>query len=253
MAVRTPPPTNEDDWKVPTAWWSKSDPFRGLGPTPKTTVNSAAAAAVADTLAQSADKIRSVLQHPRSHNVFRQHGLTYLSAPGADPIGAAVCAAVAIDAYVLNPDSLGRYNDNNLHLADYLVRTHGFALATSITIALAGIHCEFDSLAPNERYRNSNPENHRVVAGRPDPPVTIVRRLRAILATSDDAEYADAVAAAARLRHDATLPIRLLTSYLFPTEQHWVTSDLAEPGLSAGEAGATLLLACVTDTTLRTE
>ncbi|WP_328403581.1 hypothetical protein [Nocardia sp. NBC_00403] len=87
MAVRTPP-TSEDDWAVPRAWWSKSDPFRGLGPTRKTTMN--AAAAVADTLARSADKVRSVLWHPRSHNLFRQRGLAYLSAPDADPIGAAV-------------------------------------------------------------------------------------------------------------------------------------------------------------------
>ncbi|MFQ6331051.1 hypothetical protein ACLMAL_33640 [Nocardia sp. CWNU-33] len=105
-------------------------------------MNAAAAAAVADTLARSADKIRSVLWHPRSHNLFRQRGLAYLFAPHADPIGAAVYAAVGIDACILNPDGIGRYFDDNTDLADYLVHTHGFELATSITATLAGIHCD---------------------------------------------------------------------------------------------------------------
>ncbi|MFE7800066.1 hypothetical protein [Nocardia sp. NPDC057440] len=246
MAVRTPT-TNEDDWAAPTAWWSKSDPFRGLGPARRTTVNAAAAAAVADTLARSADKIRTALQHPRSHNVFRQRGLAYLSAPDADPIGAAVCAAVGIDAYILNPDGLGRYYDDNTDLADYLVHTHGFELATSMTAAVAGIHCEFDSLIPNEWYRNSDPANYRVATGVTDPPVTVIRRLRALLAAANDAEYAGALTVAARLRRGGSLPIRLLTSYLFPTEQHWVADDLADPSLSAPNSDAILLLASVTD------
>ncbi|WP_406231284.1 hypothetical protein [Nocardia sp. NBC_01009] len=202
MAVRTPP-TSEDDWAVPRAWWSKSDPFRGLGPTRKTTVNAAAAAAVADTLARSADKIRSALRHPRSHNQFRQRGLAYLSAPGADPIGAAVYAAVGIDAYTLNPDGIGRYFDDNTDLADYLVHTHGFELATSITATLAGIHCEFDSLVPNEWYPNSNSVNYWVATGLTDPPVTVIRRLRALLAAANeswrDCTTAALLAAARRL------------------------------------------------------
>jgi len=126
MAVRTPP-TPADTWVVPTAWWSKTDTFRGRCPMARVAVNVAAAQSISDKLAQSAERIRAILSHPGSHRVLAQRGAWYLSRPGTDPLGAAVCAAIGMDAKLLNADALGRYYHNHADLADYLVATHGWA------------------------------------------------------------------------------------------------------------------------------
>ncbi|MGW4773226.1 DUF4132 domain-containing protein [Nocardia sp. NPDC004278] len=241
MAVRTPP-TDEDIWVVPSAWWSKTDPFRGRCPVARVTVNVAAAQSVSDKLAQSAERIRAILGHSGSHRVLAQRGAQYLSRPGSDPLGAAVCAAIGMDAKLLDGDALGRYYDNHADLADYLVATHGLRFAVSTVAALTGVCAESQS---SDMW---NGHAYRITAQPCDPPATLVRRLRTLLAAAADMDYADALDEARRLRR-GTLSIRLLTSYLFPTEQHWVTADLADPQLSEG-FGATFLLASVTDPAL---
>ncbi|WP_433733436.1 hypothetical protein ACQP0C_14485 [Nocardia sp. CA-129566] len=242
MAVRTPP-TDADIWVVPTAWWPKTDPFRGRCPMAGVTVNMTAAQSISDRLAHSAESIRAVLSHSGSHRVLAQRGAQYLSRPGTDPLGAAVCAAIGMDAKLLDAADLGRYYDDHTDLADYLVATHGLGFAVSTVAALTGVYAE--SQSSNMWSGQSGPTAYRV-AGRPcDPPATLVRRLRTLLAAAGEMDYADALDQARQLRR-GTLSIRLLTSYLFPTEQHWVTTDLADPQLT-DSFGSTFLLASVTD------
>jgi hypothetical protein len=245
MAVRTPP-NDADAWVVPTAWWSKTDPFRGLCPVARVSVNAAATQSISDKLAQSAERIHSILSHTGSHRMLAQRGAAYLSRPGADPVGAAVCAAIGMDAKLSAPDALGRYYDKHADLADYLVGTHGLGFAVSTVAALTGIRAE--SQSSNMWSGQSGSAAYRVTAQPCDPPATLIRRLRTLLAAAGELDYADALDEARRLRR-GTLSIRLLTSYLFPTEQHWVRTDLADPQLREG-FGATFLLASVTDPAL---
>ncbi|MEV4125210.1 DUF4132 domain-containing protein [Nocardia sp. NPDC049707] len=237
MAVRTPL-TDENTWVAPAAWWSKTDPFRGRWPARKVAVNAAAAQTISDKLAQSADAIRAILSHSASHRVLAERGAQYLADRHADPLGAAVCAAIGMDAELWDAKALGRYYDNHADLADYLVATHGLGCAVATVAALTGIHAEASD-APGG-------QSNRVVVSRPcDPPATLVRRLRTLLAAAGEMDYADARDQARQLRR-GPLSIRLLTSYLFPTEQDWVTTDLADPNLT-DSFGSIFLLASVTD------
>ncbi|WP_329411288.1 DUF4132 domain-containing protein [Nocardia vinacea] len=237
MAVRTPP-TDEDIWVVPAAWWSKTDPFRGRWPARRIAVNAAAAQTVSDKLAQSADRIRAILSHSASHKVLAERGARYLEDRRADPLGAAVCAAIGMDAMLWDADALGRYYDDHADLADYLVATHGLGCAVATVAALSGICAEASDTWGGQ--------SNRLVVSRPcDPPATLVRRLRTLLAAAGEMDYADALDQARQLRR-GPLSIRLLTSYLFPTEQDWVTNDLADPKLTDG-FGSIFLLASVTD------
>ncbi|MFE9320531.1 DUF4132 domain-containing protein [Nocardia sp. NPDC052278] len=237
MAVRTPP-TDEDIWVVPAAWWSKTDPFRGRWPARNGAVNAAAAQTVSDKLAQSADRTRVILSHSGSHKVLAERGAQYLEDRRADPLGAAVCAAIGMDAKLWDADALGRYYDDHADLADYLVATHGLGCAVATVAALTGIHAEASDTWAGQ--------SNRVLVSSPcDPPATLVRRLRTLLAATGEMDYADAVDQARQLRR-GPLAIRLLTSYLFPTEQDWVTTDLADPKLT-DSFGSIFLLASVTD------
>ncbi|WP_433684117.1 hypothetical protein [Nocardia sp. CA-119907] len=242
MAVRTPP-TDEDVWVVPTPWWPKTDPFRGRCPTAGVALNMTAAQSISDSLARSVERIRAILSHSGSHRVLAQRGAQYLSLPGTDPLGAAVCAAIGMDAKLFDAADLGRYYDNHADLADYLVATHGLGFAVSTVAALTGVYAE--SQSSNMWSGPSGPAAYRVTARPCDPPATLVRRLRTLLAASGEMDYADALDQARQLRR-GTLSIRLLTSYLFPTEQHWVATDLADPQLT-DSFGSTFLLASVTD------
>ncbi|MEV5832110.1 DUF4132 domain-containing protein [Nocardia sp. NPDC052112] len=234
MAVRTPP-TDEDTWVVPAAWWSKTDPFRGRWPARKVAVNAAAAQTISEKLAQSTDRIRAILSRTGSNKVLAERGAQYLADRRADPLGAAVCAAIGMDAKLWDANALGRYYDDHADLADYLVATHGLGCAVATVVALSGIHAE----ASDDRGGRS------VVSQPCDPPATLVRRLRTLLAAAGQMDYADALDQARQLRR-GPLSIRLLTSYLFPTEQDWVRVDLADPKLTDG-LGSIFLLASVTD------
>ncbi|MEV4238902.1 DUF4132 domain-containing protein [Nocardia sp. NPDC049737] len=237
MAIRTPP-TDEDIWVVPAAWWSKTDPFRGRWPARRVSVNVAAAQTVSDKLAQSTDRIRAILSHSGSHKVLAERGARYLTDRQADPLGAAVCAAIGMDTKLWDDRALGRYYDDHADLADYLVATHGLGCAVATVAALSGICAEASDTWGGQ--------SNRLVVSRPcDPPATLVRRLRTLLAAAREMDYADALDQARQLRREP-LSIRLLTSYLFPTEQDWVTHDLADPKLTDG-FGSIFLLASVTD------
>ncbi|WP_062989066.1 DUF4132 domain-containing protein [Nocardia anaemiae] len=237
MAVRTPP-TDEDTWVVPAAWWSKTDPFRGRWPARGVAVNAAAAQTISDKLALSADRTRAILSHSGSHKVLAERGARYLADRRADPLGAAVCAAIGMDAKLWDDKALGRYYDDHADLADYLVATHGLGCAVATVAALSGICAEASDTWGGQ--------SNRLVVSRPcDPAATLVRRLRTLLAAAADMDYADALDQARQLRH-GPLSIRLLTSYLFPTEQDWVSTDLADPKLTDG-FGSIFLLASVTD------
>ncbi len=242
MAVRTPP-TDEDTWVVPSIWSSKTDPFRGRPPARKVMVNTAAAQAISKVLTRSAEQIRVILGHRDSHRMLAQRGARYIAESGVDPLGAAVCAAIGMDTKLFHPRALSRYYDDHADLADYLVATHGFGFAVATVAALTGVYAE--NRSPNAWDTQGKPDHYAVLARHCDPPATLVRRMRTLLASADDMDYADALEQARQCRR-GTLSIRLLTSYLFPTEQHWVTTDLADPDLS-DSFGAIFLLASVTE------
>ncbi|MEV6276132.1 DUF4132 domain-containing protein [Nocardia sp. NPDC051832] len=242
----------DQEWAVPAAWQSKTEPFRGRSGKPAA-LDHAAAQAVLAQLTDSPTQVGAALLHPGSHPSLVQRGAEYLGAPAAstDPIGAAVC--LAIGSYRRVPSSVHAWEHRGVlgeseDLADYLVHTHGLAFAVAATAGLTGIRSDFQEVVASSQDWRKNPVNFLVKPSRKaKPPTGLMRRLRALLAAADDAEYAGAVAATARLRARATLPIRLLTSYLLPTEQHWVTADLLDDQIRAGQRGPLWLLASVTE------
>lgn len=72
-----------------------------------------------------------------------------------------------------------------------------------------------------------------------------MHRLRELLVLADDASYAAARDAAAKVRAHGTTAQRIASSFMFPGEQDWVKADLALPGTMSG--AATWLLASVVD------
>ncbi|MGW0249483.1 hypothetical protein ACWDYH_22920 [Nocardia goodfellowii] len=249
MSVETPA-VHDQAWAVPTAWRSKVEPFRGRSGSPAK-LNQQAAQVVLTRLTESPAQTGAALTHPGSHPTLVRRGAEYLAAPhgGTDPLGAAVCLAIgsvprispAAHAHT-RAGVLGASQD----LADYLVHAHGYGFAIAVTAALIGIRSEFREVAPTAGDPYANPANFLVRPTRYGrAPMPSARRLRALLAGATDAEYAAAVAAAARLRRRGMPAIRVLTSFLLPTEQDWVTTDLRDDAIA--KLGGVWLIASVTE------
>ncbi|MFC9896326.1 DUF4132 domain-containing protein [Nocardia sp. NPDC127579] len=247
---------SDQSWTVPATWRSKVEPFRGRsGASAK--LKPQAAQAVQAVLTDSPMLLGAALPHPLSHAALAGRGAEYLGAPAAstDPLGAAVC--LAIGSYPRVPSETREWEHTGVlgepqDLADYLVHTHGYGFAVTVVAALTGIVCQHNDPAVPDNARHSDDwrdkSEHFYVKpsprAYPDPP--LMRRLRALLASAGDADYAEAVAAAARLRVRGGLPIRLLTSFLLPTQQDWVAADLTDDALAKGSRRAVWLLASVT-------
>ena len=233
--VLTPPEPDEDTWTVPTTWWRKVVPFRGRGPSrsQKADVDRAQLAALRT---ETAEAVARVLEHPGSDADLVRHARLALDDAEGTPLGAAVMAALLVGS---TSSSGGRWLPA---IADEWVATHDIAFAAEAGALVAGVRvgnprCDF----------GAHRDNVVTVAGADglwasqiEPLLT---HLRVVLAGADDREYGDAVARLGSHR-EGEVAVRATTSYLAPTEQHWVDLDIRSRGLNA--ATRTILLASVT-------
>ncbi|MEV7807572.1 DUF4132 domain-containing protein [Microbispora sp. NPDC088329] len=146
-------------------------------------------------------------------------GAAYLAGePAATPLGAAVVAKVVAA-------SLPRDDQPPLPLfAEAWLVGRGLVFAAVTVTELASLVFGFDGDTWRvRRLAADDSPQHWYGWNRPE----LAARVRAVLATASDAEYAEVVAALAVSR-EGGLHHRVSASYLAPTEVEWVTADCAE-------------------------
>jgi len=222
------PDLDEDSWSVPPAWWDQAEPFRGRGPERSIAVDATAPGVVAELLANAGPRLKRTLDASRSDAELVERARLFLGTPAAalaacppgDPaLGAAVFGAV------LCATTDWQHRDRQPAIVDDWVASHGIVFVAEAGVLMAGIRV-FDPTRP---------------AGYPDLDLIVDRaqwlidayrvrplliRLRALLAATDEASYAEAVSRLTQHR-SGSLGVRLATSYLLPTEQHWLDEDIA--------------------------
>ncbi|WP_165495330.1 DUF4132 domain-containing protein [Actinomadura roseirufa] len=144
----------------------------------------------------------------------------------ADPAGAAAVAA----ATLLSSTSRGRDGAQRV-FADAWVIEHGLPFAACALVELSrtkGVRLGGGPWVGTWVGAEHRGEKEALGVGQ-----DVARRVRALLAAADDAEYAEAVARLAA--HRPTWKTRWLVSYLVPTRQDWV-DELCEEGSATGTA-----------------
>ncbi len=104
------------------------------------------------------------------------------------------------------------------HIVDYWVAAAGYVFATDAALEALGF-------AMNIVYELGRPPEVTGPKWRKED-VTVLARLRELLAQADEADYLAARDAAAARRAGGDRIVRVATSYLFPTEQGWVEADV---------------------------
>lgn len=134
------------------------------------------------------------------------------------PLGAAAAWTVCTD----QPE----FDMRGPFLADIIAR-YGVAFAAEMTVVQAGLTIRYHPIAPDGPRVAV-----RSLAVRPPDDVLNFwifephRRLRAQVAALDDAHYEGLIETVSAYRGSA-LARDILTSFLFPTQRHWVEADLA--------------------------
>ncbi|MEZ0112269.1 hypothetical protein ABH920_006288 [Catenulispora sp. EB89] len=135
----------------------------------------------------------------------------------ASPLQAGLRAALIID--------VAMFTMVPRRFADSWVLSRGLAFAVRGMAELHGVHAVRHSYL---RGRRQNPQFRRgPVSAQCGPRLSSAARLLALLADATDAEYAEAMAAAAEYR-DGSRDQRVLTSFLFRERTEWVDADLRD-------------------------
>jgi predicted DNA-binding WGR domain protein len=251
VADQASPEADEDTWEVPATWSRQAQPWRGLIPAKPPVPDHGAAELAAATYRGVQRAIDAALDHgssdPELAAAARRHrgtARTLLRKARREPtpLGAAVLDAIANGWLNYSQER------ERLALLDARVEEYGLPFVTQAVMHMQTI----DVLAARPgHHAYALPGATEVAVTRTDGARShhaglVLGRLRAFLAAAPDAEYAAAVMAAAETRA-LGLQARVASSYLFPTEQAWVSADIAELA-SAGQQErnrATLLWASV--------
>ncbi|MEN3540302.1 DUF4132 domain-containing protein [Microbispora sp. ZYX-F-249] len=209
---------DEDRLTMPPAWLRALHPRRG-----------GAKVTVKKPDARAPEKLAALLDEHRKQLIdvltkcsdpeIASAGTAYLAGePDAPPLGAAVVAAIVGASW---PSS----EEMSLPLfAEAWLVERGLTFAAVAATELASLHFNFFSgMRPVQRLADHDSPTHWRDWNRLKP----ATRVRAVLATASDAEYAEVVAALAQSR-EGGLHHRVAASYLVPTEAEWVAADCAE-------------------------
>ncbi|MGW6559740.1 WGR and DUF4132 domain-containing protein [Streptomyces hydrogenans] len=223
---------DESTFVLPEAWKRNLRPRRGGTPVPVPRPDAGAPARLAEWRARFAAEVDRSLDADRSDADLVEAARAH-DAGSPDPVGAAVLTA-------LLPPEAGRSV-----AADAWTLAHGLPFAAVAAVELlecrrirgqgagGGEACGIDRAVENTRSEGG-------------ASLDALDRVRALLAVTDDATYAAAVAALAR--HRTTPRRRVAVSYLVPTERAWTDECLADPDLREHLQNwvRTLLVCCVT-------
>ncbi|MEO3823258.1 DUF4132 domain-containing protein [Actinomadura sp. B10D3] len=207
MIKSSPPLSDEDALEIPRSWKRHLHPRRGGHPGPKITV---AGVREDELLAPYAAEIETALGHRATDPALAAAAREHL-AGGADPLGAAVIAAI--------PESVYRNGEMAVRFLDAWITTYGPAFAVHAFVE----RCDVGAGGPYGAAKGG------VVSlrGRGYWGDDAAKRLRSILAAADDAAYREAVALLSGLR--TTPSRRMVAAYLVPTELEWVAERCAAP------------------------
>ncbi|WP_354702148.1 hypothetical protein DSM112329_02501 [Paraconexibacter sp. AEG42_29] len=248
-AARDEPPElpDEETFALPSAWARQAEPFRGRRAAKPVELDPAP-----DDLLVRLDKaVAEVLENPKTdadlrertelHLGTRRTGVLRRRAEQADDV---LGAAVMLLARPAVAD--WRQREVLARSADNLIAAHGLAFAAEACALTGSVAVEWTTgvgaygHGDGKWLQRADPANPRTWVTR-----DILQRMRAHLASTDEATYDDAVARLAAVRAGAGAGVRLLTSYLAPTEQQWVDEDLADAQQPSSDDAA-LRLASVT-------
>jgi hypothetical protein len=226
---------DETTFTLPPAWARQAEAFRGRRPAPALAIDADATLAAAAELRQRVSgPVRRILDHPSSdrtlvkraelHAGTRTGFLRRSSAQQDDPVGAAVLTMATCT-------SIGWHERQDAALlADELVVRHGPAFAA---VAGAGLATVVVTNASGAYAQNGHIESWVSPAAPGQVSAYVIEpvlsRLRSHLTAIDDDAYAQVVRQLADARA-GSLAVRVVTSYLAPTEQAWVDEDVAALG-----------------------
>lgn len=250
------PPSLPDEttFVLPSAWVRQAEPFRGRRPAPNLKIDAASITAKADELRQRSSAVtRRILEHPSSDKSLIKRADLHTGTGGGllrrakqqdDQLGAAVVTIAWCASLQWN-----EREQAGALIADDLVVRHGAAFAAEVGAHLATVtvtNAHGRAIVHGGQFEQwikaAQPTEFNAYAIEP-----VLSRLRVHLAAVDDATYSAAVARLTALRRDP-LSVRLVASYLAPTEQTWVEEDVAAlPSMqSQGYMQWPLLLASAT-------
>ncbi|MEV6276131.1 DUF4132 domain-containing protein [Nocardia sp. NPDC051832] len=228
--------------EVPRQWWAKAEPFRGLGPDRRCEVDAAAVARFEARLRDIDEHVQAVLNKRGTDPRLAELGRAYLASPeDATPQEAAVIGLILLWSV---------FHDFGAELADYLVSKHDSAFAAATMVAMSELSLG-DPRRPGMTW--SSWVGELSIWREPTSSTgyltqAAMRRMRALLAAAPQAEY-DATRARLATMRTGAWPANLASTFLLPTEQDWLASDLAMLSGSARSApqeiAVTRLLACV--------
>ncbi|MEU8071221.1 DUF4132 domain-containing protein [Micromonospora sp. NPDC049151] len=229
---------DEDVFEVPAAWRRMLIPRRGGTPgpaLPSAAKGRAAGRKVLDSVADPVAVTARDTDDPELGPALRR----YLDGePG--PLG----GAALVVAVVARLGYHGR-SQQGVALADLLVADlgpAGAAVAATEQITVSMVTGGSTPSLPLRRAEKKDPEHF----GHWHLRQAVLRRVRAHLAAAGDADYAAARAALAPYR-SGSLPQRVVTSFLLPTEREWVADDVAAVSRAGGQTLAGLLVCAVDD------
>lgn len=202
---------------VPKHWGRRIHPRRGGIPGPKIKPDTAAEKSIAQFVEAAQKDVERVLGAPKTDPELVAAARAHLGGD-PDPRGAAVLALIARGRRVWP----GFYED----LVDAWAFAHGVVFAACAQTEMAGLDAQTDQGPGGGTWtrtvRPVRPDERRCAGvSKAD------RRVRSFLAAATDDEYAEAVE---RLGERRTLfAQRVLTAYLVPTRQDWVTKLCEDP------------------------
>nr|BFE28201.1 hypothetical protein GCM10010200_004520 [Actinomadura rugatobispora] len=208
---------DEDDLVIPSGWRRRIHPRRGGAPGPKITLDGGAAKTVAAFLEEARDDIDRVLGAPGTDPALAAATRAHLGGD-PDPRGAAVVALIA-----LGTTGWARLGEDHV---DAWTFAHGVVFAACALAEMAALDVKIVQAPGGWRSESVR----AVEPGRADGVLLEDGALRArtLLAAATDAEYAEAVERLAGYR--TLFRQRVLTAYLVPTRQDWVTELCEDPG-----------------------
>lgn len=212
---------DEDAWLAPQEWVAKAAPFRGRGQVLSVQIDKSALELYRTWLADP--RIERSLQSTADtgHPDLAAAGRAAIAHPEtATALGIAVAgglAASVADAAQARPALTSR-------LVDAWIAEYGVVAAAEAVVRLTGIRIgrtfDTDTLWCTA---GSHPDGYQSLTRQIQP------RLRAHLAALPDQDYRAVIEALGPCRAESAT-MRMVTSYLVPTEQDWVDEDLAAAG-----------------------
>ncbi|MFG2004080.1 DUF4132 domain-containing protein [Spirillospora sp. NPDC048911] len=235
---------DENVLDLPESWWRDSHPRRGGRHVPDVAVDPGAAASIRAGIEDALYVIEAILGHPETEADLAARVRAYLDGE-PDAVGAGAIAAIACR------QTLFWKSEEVLGFLDAWVIEHGVAFAACAFAAYRRVQVTETSRKPDRSpdqsfvgvvltaYRIGShaagsspaPPSYRAIRYLADGTPAdrwgfrgvaenFTRRLRALLAGTDEVAYADAVKGLAEYRR--SLEDQVFVSYLVPTEQAWV-------------------------------